>query len=66
MAKRKPLSDLVPTSWIDPLLTGPDGIGDPPWDCRHILQTPAQPGVGDSPVPSPDHSSRPATNGSQE
>ena len=36
MPKRKKLSDLVPTNWCDPLLTGPDGIGEQPWDCRHI------------------------------
>jgi hypothetical protein len=24
--KRKPLSDLVPTNWLDPLLTGPDAV----------------------------------------
>jgi hypothetical protein len=26
----------VPMNWCDPLLTGPDGIGQPPYDCRHI------------------------------
>lgn len=26
----------VPTNWCDSLLTGPDGIGQPPYDCRHI------------------------------
>lgn len=36
MPKRKPLSDLVPTNWTDSLLTGPDGIGQPPYDCRDI------------------------------
>jgi hypothetical protein len=36
--KRKPLSDLVPTNWCDPLLTGPEGIGKPPYDCRHIFK----------------------------
>jgi hypothetical protein len=36
MAKRKPLSDLVPTNWCDPLLTGPDAIKGPPYDGRAI------------------------------
>ena len=36
MPKRKKLSDLVPTNWLDSLLTGPEGIGQPPYDCRHI------------------------------
>lgn len=36
MGKRKKLSDLVPTNWCDSLLTGPEGIGKPPYDCRHI------------------------------
>jgi hypothetical protein len=36
MAKAKKLSDLVPTNWCDPLLTWPDGLGEQPWDCRHI------------------------------
>jgi hypothetical protein len=36
--KRKPLSDLVPTNWLDPLLTGPQGIGTPPYQSRHIEQ----------------------------
>jgi hypothetical protein len=36
--KRKPLSDLVPTNWLDPLLTGPQGIGTPPYQGRHIEQ----------------------------
>jgi len=35
-AKKRPLSDLVPTNWTDPLLTGPNGIGQPPYDCRQI------------------------------
>lgn len=26
----------VPTNWCDPLLTGKDSIGQPPYDCRHI------------------------------
>ena len=26
----------VPTNWCDSLLTGPDGLGPQPWDCRHI------------------------------
>jgi hypothetical protein len=26
----------IPTNWIDPLLSGPDGIGQPPYDCRDI------------------------------
>lgn len=34
--KAKKLSDLVPTNWCDELLTGPNGIGQPPYDCRHI------------------------------
>lgn len=34
--KLKPLSDLVPTNWCDSLLTGDKGIGQPPYDCRHI------------------------------
>jgi hypothetical protein len=36
--KRKLLSDLVPTNWLDSLLTGPDGIGTPPYQARHIEQ----------------------------
>lgn len=36
MDKRQKLSDLVPTNWCDSLLTGPKGIGQPPWDCRDI------------------------------
>lgn len=36
MPRAKKLSDLVPTNWIDELLTGKDGIGSPPYDCRHI------------------------------
>lgn len=32
----KKVSDLVPTNWCDPLLTGPEGIGKPPYDCRDI------------------------------
>ena len=34
--KRKSLSDLVPTNWCDSLLTGKEGIGQPPYDCRDI------------------------------
>ena len=36
--KRKPLSSLVPTSWLDPLLTGRDAVlkGSGPWDCPDI------------------------------
>ena len=30
------LSELVPTNWCDPLLTGPDSIGKPPYNCRTI------------------------------
>jgi hypothetical protein len=26
----------VPTNWCDDILTGKDGIGKPPYDCRHI------------------------------
>lgn len=26
----------VPMNWCDSLLTGPDGIGNPPYDCRAI------------------------------
>ena len=35
MAK-KLLADLVPTNWCDELLTGPNGIGSPPYNCQHI------------------------------
>jgi hypothetical protein len=31
------LADLVPTNWLDPLLTGKDrAIGQPPYNCRDI------------------------------
>ncbi len=30
------LPNLVPTNWCDPLLTGPDSICGPPYDCRAI------------------------------
>ncbi len=31
------LSSLVPTNWLDPLLTGPDAvIGKPPYGCPDI------------------------------
>lgn len=31
------LSDLIPTSWLDPLLTGFESvIGNPPYSCRDI------------------------------
>jgi hypothetical protein len=33
---REALADAVPTNWTDPLLTGPDGIGKPPYSCQHI------------------------------
>lgn len=26
----------VPTNWADSALTGPDGIGAPPYDCRQL------------------------------
>jgi hypothetical protein len=39
-AKRKKLSDLVPTNWLDPLLTGPDQalskMRHNQWNCRDI------------------------------
>lgn len=34
--KLTPFADLVPTNWCDALLTGTEGIGPPPYDCRHI------------------------------
>jgi hypothetical protein len=31
------LADLVPTNWLDPLLTGKDRvIGEPPYNCQDI------------------------------
>jgi hypothetical protein len=36
MNTKRKASDLVPTNWCDPLLTGKDGLGVPPWDCQHI------------------------------
>ena len=31
------LVDMVPTNWLDPLLTGPKAvIGNPPYSCRDI------------------------------
>jgi hypothetical protein len=35
-ALREALAEAVPTNWTDPLLTGPDGIGQPPYSCQHI------------------------------
>jgi hypothetical protein len=32
------LIDAVPQNWCDALLTGKDGIGQPPYTCRHIEQ----------------------------
>jgi hypothetical protein len=33
----KPVGSGIPTSWLDPLLTGPDAvIGMPPYTCRDI------------------------------
>ena len=33
----RPVGSGIPTSWLDPLLTGPEAvIGDPPYDCRDI------------------------------
>lgn len=32
------LPELVPTNWCDPLLTGKDSIGPPPYDCRKVEQ----------------------------
>jgi hypothetical protein len=37
--KRKPLSDLVPTNWCDPILTGPDAVlkgNGGTWGCPDI------------------------------
>ena len=34
---RRTAADQVPTSWLDPLLSGPTAvIGQPPYDCRDI------------------------------
>lgn len=33
---RKQATDKVPSNWLDPLLTGPEGIGPPPWNCPQI------------------------------
>lgn len=31
------LEECIPTTWLDPLLTGPKAvIGEPPYDCRDI------------------------------
>lgn len=35
-ALRTRVLDAIPTSWVDSLLIGPRGIGQPPYDCRHI------------------------------
>ena len=35
--KRTPYNDPIPTSWLDPLLTGPRAvIGTPPYGCPDI------------------------------
>ena len=38
--RRKPLSDLVPTNWLDPLLSGPGSVlaskRAGAWNCRDI------------------------------
>ena len=38
--KAKPrLSDLVPTNWLDPLLTGPQAVvANPPYSCLDIAR----------------------------
>jgi hypothetical protein len=37
--KRKPLSDLVPSNWLDPLLTGPDAVlRGTRFDCQDIVR----------------------------
>lgn len=34
---RRDTADLIPDSWLDPLLSGPEAvIGKPPYSCRHI------------------------------
>ncbi len=36
MVERERAAKCVPTNWTDNLLTGPRGIGSPPYDCRYI------------------------------
>ncbi len=33
---RKAAAASVPTNWVDPLLTGPSGMGPPPWGCLEV------------------------------
>lgn len=35
-AERERCASLVPTSWLDPLLTGKGGMGQPPYSCPDI------------------------------
>jgi hypothetical protein len=35
---REECANKVPSNWLDPLLTGPNSIGEPPYNCQHIEQ----------------------------
>ena len=37
-AERERAMVCVPSNWCDPLLTGPTGIGQPPYNCNHVEQ----------------------------
>lgn len=34
--RNQAILDAIPTTWLDPLLTGPDAIAKPPYTCTDI------------------------------